>query len=427
MATYLKHSRKNPSSMLLSVNPRLRVALGLMLVAAGGAVGVHSVRASRLPALGAAHRPRTFDGAAGPWGKLHYKRIWIEPPPDVLAADRDRGAPRWFFGGFSAERLTDLFSSLGLDAPTFAAFTDQRRWRASPSGIWVLPPVEAAAALAPATRARLYEALAPFPENRQHAPIPLQADLIDEQLEAGRLPGDSAALIRRLLYPRDKWLLFADEFLALSVLHDHRQRTQVLETLVANPTYLVTLDLDAATDVEALGRYWSLGTRPDDRASLLRAAADLPGGSTIPMGDLLPPFARRLLYTYPNRAVDPALDRRNCFWTALNFFSDVADDSLADLGPATTRMHEAYTPVTSPSFGDLVVLIDPSGTPMHAAVYLADDLVFTKNGGGQFHPWIYMKTPDLLDRYNLLAQPSGSVKPIYLRRRAEAGPPPLQP
>ena len=409
------------------VKQRSRTLLALLLVLVSGVLGAHFVPAARGRSLagGPARRPRAFDGAVGPWGKLHYKRIWIEPPPQVLGADRDRGGPRWFFRGFTPERLHGLFGSLPLPAQALTDLTLGTRWRETPEGVWVMPPPDVAASLAPEARVRIYDVLAPFPENRQHAPIPLDADLFDEQLEASHLTAESAALLRRLVYPKERWLLFADELLALSLLRDPGQRTHFLGALSANPTYLVTLDLDAGADVDALTRYWALGNRPDDRGSLLRAAADLPGGSTIALEDLLPPFARRLLYTYPNRALDPALDRRNCFWTALNFFSDAPEDRLAELGAATERMHTEYTPVSDPTFGDLVVVLDERGLPLHAAVYLADQLVFTKNGGGQFHPWIYMTLPDLVDRYKLLAPANGSVREIYLRHQAHtAGPPP---
>jgi hypothetical protein len=413
-----------PSVAASRFTPRLRKLLAVALLAGSSAICARLVKTppASLVSAGGARRPREFDGAIGPWGKLHYKRIWIEPPLEVLGADRAHGAPRWFFGGFTAERLTELMRSLGLAAPATAAVTDVSRWRATSDGIWVMPPLEVAESLTPETRTRLYEVLEPFPENRQHAPVALRPELLDEQLAAGRLATESEALVRRLLYPRHGWMMFADEFLALALIRDQEQRARLLDVLTATATYLVTVDLNA--DVDALTRYWSLGVRPDDRAALLRAAAQVPGGSTIELEDLLPAFARRLLYTYPNRALDPALDRRNCFWTSLNFFSDTPDDRLADLGAATRAMETDYELVKEPAYGDLLVLVDARNTPVHAAVYLADDLVFTKNGGAQLHPWLYMKIPDLLDRYALFAHDSGGVKATYRRRRPPSTPQP---
>ena len=36
---------------------------------------------------------------------------------------------------------------------------------------------------------------------------------------------------------------------------------------------------------------------------------------------------------------------------------------------------------------------------IHMCVYLADDVVFTKNGGDYLQPWVLMKIPDLVKYY----------------------------
>jgi hypothetical protein len=47
----------------------------------------------------------------------------------------------------------------------------------------------------------------------------------------------------------------------------------------------------------------------------------------------------------------------------------------------------------------------------HSAVFLADDLVFTKNGDNYRQPWMIMHIPDLLATYP--ATPP--MHPVYLR------------
>jgi len=54
---------------------------------------------------------------------------------------------------------------------------------------------------------------------------------------------------------------------------------------------------------------------------------------------------------------------------------------------------------------------------VHSAVYLADDLVFTKNGFGLAEPWMYMPLDRMMKIYSLhLGQPD-SVKVLLYRRR----------
>ena len=52
------------------------------------------------------------------------------------------------------------------------------------------------------------------------------------------------------------------------------------------------------------------------------------------------------------------------------------------------------------AFGDLMALVDPAGNLIHLCVYVADNVVFTKNGGNPGQPWVLMKIPDMLPLYS---------------------------
>ena len=51
--------------------------------------------------------------------------------------------------------------------------------------------------------------------------------------------------------------------------------------------------------------------------------------------------------------------------------------------------------------------------PIHAAVYIADDVVFTKNGGNDRQPWMLMKWDDLLARY----PQNDPIRPVIFHRK----------
>ncbi len=53
---------------------------------------------------------------------------------------------------------------------------------------------------------------------------------------------------------------------------------------------------------------------------------------------------------------------------------------------------------------------DDKGQISHSAVFLADDLVFTKNGNNYMMPWIIMHIPDLHAMYP-------NLKIAYMRRK----------
>jgi len=76
-------------------------------------------------------------------------------------------------------------------------------------------------------------------------------------------------------------------------------------------------------------------------------------------------------------------------------------------------MAEYVETLEPPRFGDAVLLLE-NRRPAHACVYIADDVVFTKNGVNYHQPWVLMKLNDLLPRY-------ASDRPmsiVVLRRRS---------
>jgi hypothetical protein len=57
--------------------------------------------------------------------------------------------------------------------------------------------------------------------------------------------------------------------------------------------------------------------------------------------------------------------------------------------------------------------VDEEGNLFHAAVYLADDLVFTKNGTSPIAPWTIMPIDHLKSYYRLQSE---NPRLIYHRR-----------
>ena len=63
-----------------------------------------------------------------------------------------------------------------------------------------------------------------------------------------------------------------------------------------------------------------------------------------------------------------------------------------------------------------MILTTPDGAPIHAAVYLADDIYFTKNGVNLIQPWILTHFDDLLEEYNV-RHPISGLRVYYFRRK----------
>ena len=102
---------------------------------------------------------------------------------------------------------------------------------------------------------------------------------------------------------------------------------------------------------------------------------------------LLPPFARRRLYTYHPVTEEKSRYHLDCHWTALNFFSEQPDDRFGDVKEVSRALNGDYHRVSGNlRLGDVVVFMDQK-KPVHSAVYVADDVLFTKNGRGSSMPW----------------------------------------
>jgi len=111
---------------------------------------------------------------------------------------------------------------------------------------------------------------------------------------------------------------------------------------------------------------------------------------------LLPSFARARLFTFP----DPAGPAWDCSSTALDFFEPDPDARVLSPAEVARALTTRYDPVPGDrlELGDILVY-RRGDTLVHAAVYLADDLLFTKNGSTSLAPWLLMRADDVRDQY----------------------------
>ena len=341
---------------------------------------------------------RGFDGRRGPWGQFQYSRIAISMP-DEAVNEEPLGPIRWWFEGFSRERVESLFRDAGLTPDQLGSLRPDG-WETSAEGVVVSPPRQLVADLSPTSRGRIYEALSGSPLNEaQHTPEVLYPEYVDERLESSGLGDQAIGMFRKLLYPRGSRLLFSDTQVVLPTLPDSQQRKRFQQVVHRKMTFLVQLVIDDTSDIDAMVAYWDYPGRPKGLRTLFESLARVPGGGELDIAHLLPPFARKRLYTFPDPSTDSAAPKHDCVWTSLNFFNDQADDRLADPKYTHKLIAEEYERVDSPRFGDIAVLLTPDKQSVHAAVYLADDLVFTKNGFSATQPWMLMTLPDVVEYY----------------------------
>ena len=109
----------------------------------------------------------------------------------------------------------------------------------------------------------------------------------------------------------------------------------------------------------------------------------------------------------------------DCHWTSLNFFRDTADTRAVTPETFTEELAANYFPITGdPRYGDVLILATPSGEILHSAVFIADEIVFTKNGSTAIYPWMFSTIPDLLMQYSFHALEGQQLTLRYFRSKS---------
>lgn len=372
--------------------------------------------------------PRSFTGAVshpydeyvrqarpGPWGELEYSRLLIEPPDEFVIDDPSLVAPPvWIFKGHSHDRLAALWQSAGLDEASIAALSAATEPGPDETLI-VRPPPDLVINLRTASRAAIYAILSGFPENSAQAePFRFRADNADEWFEHSNVSAETLALVRRLLYRRGNSLLFSDHAVVLPRIASAAERIRLIKTLARKSTLLVKLRVRPKSDLETIADYWGRGPRRKGMRALLESISHRPEGITIDVAHLLPKFARSVLFTYPPPPASPIDAGHDCHWTSLNFFSDEPDERFADTDIVRETLERDYVPVVGrPTLGDILAFARQNGAVIHSCVFVADDIVFTKNGASEAMPWILMNLSDVIAFYP--ADPPLTIR-AYRRR-----------
>ncbi len=310
----------------------------------------------------------------GPWGRLRCTRIAIEPPAEAVFVNPEEEAPpRWVFPGYTLEKVRELFTVVGFKPEQVSFLIDRTRVDmatgtpvTSPSPAFVLEiPTE--------TRRLLYRVLSAFPENpAQRFLATMRPAYVDERFEDSGLPPAIIADIKRMMYPHDNFLLFADSNILLPRMDSTQEKIRLFKTLARKNTLLVNLEIDDHSDVDTLVRYWGVGGRAKDIDPLLESLRRTPGGASVDISHLLPRFVRERIYTFPYTTNAPIELRRGCHWTSLNFFNTKPDDRYGDPAFASDTIRDQYYAIsTGERLGDLMLLVNPKGEIVHSAIYIA--------------------------------------------------------
>jgi len=268
-------------------------------------------------------------------------------------------------------------------------------------GLIMRPTPEVVLGLDPAERAALYVLLAEYEDNRdQRLAFRFYGKSLDEWTQRSPLRQEIRALIEPLIYRYGDYLFFADLRMIESKLPSEQERLRLIKTLSSQRTYRVELELTATSNLDKLVAYWGRGGRANSVAPILESAIGADGSGSVDITYLLPSYARRKIYTYPVASEFDTTQVPDCHWTALNFFNDDPDDDILEATAIRRVLKEDYYRIFgNPKLGDLVLYLDARNSLIHSAVYIADDLLFTKNGVNLSQPWMLTKIGEMKGFY----------------------------
>ena len=337
----------------------------------------------------------------GAWGELSAVQVRLANPNGELPDQTSRlQKPSWFFEHFTEAQLSQLLRNCSLSPVQRSILFDQRFWQVTSNGCTITPPEPVIWSLNGRARGIIYSALARCASNyAQCFPFRFPPERFEEHLLDSGLSQPEIQQIKRLAYTNAGAVCFTD----LKTMHELLEPVEfedLVGALYRVPAYTLRVLIYPDSDVDGMIRYWGKGGREKLVSPLLKALARVPGGAGINVGQLLPPFARSRLFTYPDAWNDPNAPREDCFYAAMNFFAQSPDTNFFN-GDYTTKIlaQEFEVMAGTATFGDRLLLVNSRGAGVHMCVYVAGDFVFTKNGINRTEPWVLMRLSDVMMIY----------------------------
>lgn len=344
-----------------------------------------------------------------PWGELVKVDLEVEQPDEYVAFEPiSNRVVKWFFPGQTPAQVREQLQNAGLNTGQIEAALNPATVTAEAGETIITPTPELILSLNAETRKHLYTELAQSDRNRyMRFPYCFMTNRAEEFFAKSGVAPEVVKAVAKLSYERSGNFYFSDVETVMNQIPGGEARLHFFKTLSRSSIVMARLRVRPDADIDKLLGYWSgnKSVRQKDLKPLLESVKRREEGGTVSLVYLLPPFARERLYTtpLPSSPGDPNMD---CHWSAMNFFNTEPDFHFSDLGYTASYVKTNYYPVAQPSsYGDIVFLLDNNGNAIHSAVYIADDIVFTKNGNNYAQPWVLMRLPHLLALYSVTDVP----------------------
>jgi hypothetical protein len=356
-----------------------------------------------------------YETASGPWGDLTYYYFYLEAPMHLIDAFPVRTLKtRWAVPLQYEAEFRAVLEALPLSsAQRGALFAPDNLGLAS--GLYALfPPSMVVETLSPEARGILYNYLGRFGANEDiQNPVRIRSGSVEEWTKGTSIRPDLIEKMKTMVYFRGDLLVFADFSHLISLARSEAEARQLQKHSSRVRSMAVQLRLKDSSRIEEIIPYWTtgLGLRRKEVEPLMQASAETPGVGSLDLVHMLPPLARKLVYTYPDMSMASEGVLPDCHWTALNFFNYDPEPIYLDEFFAASRLLAGFEQVEAPyRFGDVLVFLTEEMNAHHSCIYLAADLVYTKNGRSLYAPWTILNIKDVQSTY-----PDYAGKPLRVQ------------
>ncbi len=339
----------------------------------------------------------------GPWGELTVSNIYLEAPDSVIdVAGKPDPVPRWTFPNSSATLVKDLLIKSGVDLALVERLISSDHLKISGAEIVIYPKLEDLLQIKGVVRDRLYAEISKYPQNEYYTdPVFILSGDVEEWLLETTLNANQKDLVRQLVWRRGDALVFSNVGILLSYAQNNEEIKNTLRTITRCMSLVVTHKFPLKPEQrEVFLNYWIGNQAESPRMTFVKSVSkekDL--NDNIDIMHFLPVIMRERLYTFPS-IKDGAKGRLpDCHWTSLNFFNLSPRDYYRNTSMAAIQLTQAYNQVSAPyQFGDVLCFTD-NGEGLHTCVYIADNIVLTKNGENILAPWVLLTLEDVSKIY----------------------------
>jgi hypothetical protein len=341
--------------------------------------------------------------SVGPWGKLEYFPVTLEPPASHLWEALYDERSYWNFGNLEVAEARPLLETLGLSKETLALIDSEGIWKKADGGLELEFGDRIVESLTPENRTALARWF------RLNSNLFFTKTIINFEggnfsfFENGGVAPETLDLVKRYSFSRRNVLSLMDRPYILRKLGENTaEKERFLRATFSTKALIVRLVMDGSVDLDSIIQYWSCGELNTGFESILRGSQATEGLNKVDLVQILPPVPRRYLYGFTNLQDVSPNNTPDCFWTSVQFFRRQVSPRLLDPVRLMHHIEGDFERIETEDlqFGDLVCMFDEAdGGFLHSYVHIADDIVFSKNGASFARPYVLTLKSDMLSVY----------------------------